>query len=109
MRRSVCIEARNPLLLHKNLYSMDATILGPFARVINADFLHWDVASNSKSNARNGLVKVNRFSVVSLCFVVGESTNEKIIPKLLKSITNTRKGVFADTNFLKCNNISVKR
>ena len=66
------------------------------------------MASHSKSNARNGLVKMNGLSVVTLCFVIRKSTNKDVIAILLKSVSYAGEGIFPNTSLLKGNNIRIK-
>ena len=68
------------------------------------------MASHGKSNARNGLVKMNGFSVVTLCFVIRKSTNNNkdVIAILFKSVSYAGEGIFPNTNLLKGNNIRIK-
>ena len=109
LRRRISVEACNPLLLRKNLYYKQPSISRPLTHSVNADFLHRNVTSHDKSNTRDSLIKMNGFFVVSLHFVIRKSAHKKIITILFKVGSYAGERVFADANFLKCNNIGIKR
>ena len=72
----------------------------PLAHGIITNLLHRYVRSNGKGNSGDGLLKMNRFFVVSLLLIVRKITEVQVVPILLKSRSHSRYRVGTNTNFL---------
>ena len=98
--RRVGIEQQNPFFIDKNLECRESATRFPMLQVFEEHFLNRDVFFDDESNARNRLVDMQSFTVMSLEFKIWQSAVKESISVFAKRCSDTRNNILTNPSFL---------